>query len=292
MTRQQKDGKDPKDPKGVKSVKSGKGGNDDDAGAAPWHELAFGPEYLDLYLHRDLAEAARTARFLAGAMRLEPGHRLLDLCCGPGRHLAFLKDRVGLAVGVDLSPALLARAREHARVEIVTGESPSPSPTVAALARADMRRLPLADAAFDRVVNLFTSFGYFEDEAENRQVLAEIARVLKPGGLLAMDHINRDRLRAKLVPRGQRRLASGMTVLEERHWEDHGRRVAKRVELRALDGGVKRWRESVRVYAPEELEAMLREAGLEPLARHGDDNGSPWSPEAPRLIVLAGKSPT
>jgi ubiquinone/menaquinone biosynthesis C-methylase UbiE len=266
-----------------KGVKGEKG----DGAGAPWHELAFGPEYLDLYLHRDLAEAARTARFLADKMQLSPSHRLLDLCCGPGRHLAFLKDRVGLAVGVDLSSALLARAREHAQLESLAPEGRAPAQ--ARLARADMRRLPLADASFDRVVNLFTSFGYFEDEAENRRALAEVARVLKPGGLLAMDHINRDRLRAKLVPRGQRRLANGTTVLEERHWEDHGRRVVKRVELRARDGSIKRWRESVRVYAPEELEAMLREAGLEPLARHGDDDGSPWSPESPRLIVMACK---
>lgn len=248
-----------------------------------WYEEAFQQEYLDIYLHRDLAEAARAVRFLARALELDGHQRLLDLCCGPGRHLTFLKERAACAVGLDLSWPLLRRAQMHGRE--VHGESmPIAEPL---LVRADMGRLPLADAAFDRVVNLFTSFGYFEEEARNQYVLDEVARVLRPGGRFAIDHINRDEMLAGLRPHSERRLASGTEVIEDRRWDAAAGRVIKCVTLIPTEGPPKHWHESVRVYEPDELEAMIRRAGLEPEARHGDYDGSPWRADAPRLLILA-----
>jgi SAM-dependent methyltransferase len=253
-----------------------------------WYHEAFQQEYLDLYLHRDLAEAARAVRFLTRALELDDRHRLLDLCCGPGRHLTFLKDRVGRAVGVDLSRPLLRRAQTHGREVHADAADPHDPPW---LVRADMRRLPLADAAFDRVVNLFTSFGYFADENENRRVLTEIARLLRPGGLFALDHINRRSLIDGFEPSSERLLPGGVRVVEERHWEDDGRRIAKRVTLATPGGPDKSWRESVRVYDPDELESMLRDAGLIPRDRFGGYAGDPWSPAAERLILIAERAP-
>jgi SAM-dependent methyltransferase len=249
----------------------------------PWYEQAFQQDYLDLYLHRDLAEAARAVRFLTEALELNEGHRLLDLCCGPGRHLAFLKDRVGQAVGIDLSRPLLRRAQIHCR-EIQGAGGPHEEPN---LVRADMRRLPLASGSFDRVVNLFTSFGYFAEATENQRVLDEIGRVLRPGGLLALDHINRRALLKGLEPESERTLASGLRVTEQRRWEAATERVVKHVTLEFADRTVKCWTESVRVYEPEELEGMMRRAGLTPRARYGDYAGENWAETAGRLIVIA-----
>jgi SAM-dependent methyltransferase len=249
----------------------------------PWYEQAFQQEYLDLYLHRDLAEAARAVLFLDRALGLHDGHRLLDLCCGPGRHLAFLKDRVGKAVGIDLSRPLLLRAQIHVR-EVHGDAEPRETP---GLIRADMRRLPLAAASFDRIVNLFTSFGYFADESENQRVLDEIGRVLRPGGLLALDHINRGALLTDFEPDSGRRLPSGLRVIERRRWDETAGRVVKHVTLRRADDAVKCWTESVRVYEPDELEGMLRRAGLTPQARFGDYDGGSWTTASERLIVIA-----
>lgn len=219
--------------------------------AQPWYRRAFQEEYLELYSHRDLSEAARAVEFLTAALALSPALRLLDLCCGPGRHLFFLHGRVGQACGLDLSRVLLARAAEHLRSGFPAEGNPAPAPPPpASLIQGTMSRLPLASASFDRVVNLFTSFGYYEDEARNRQVLREIARVLRRGGRFAIDHINREALLARLDPRSERRLPSGALLIEERQWDAAARRIRKRVTRLAEDGSQGSWHESVRVYEP------------------------------------------
>lgn len=158
------------------------------------------------------------------------------------------------------------------------------------LIQSDMRHLPLAPARFDRVVNLFTSFGYFENEDDNAAVLREITRILRPGGMLALDHINREAMLAHLKPQTERALPDGRHLLEKRRFDPATCRVIKDVIATEPGGQVKAWCESVRVYQPDELAGMLAAAGLEPTARLGDYDGAPWRPESPRLILIARKN--
>ncbi|HOE95907.1 MAG TPA: class I SAM-dependent methyltransferase [Candidatus Sumerlaeota bacterium] len=260
----------------------------------PWFEVAFQEAYLELYRHRDLQEARRAVEFLGEALALRPEHRLLDLCCGPGRHLLFLARHVRRAFGLDLSRVLLGRAGEHwAALHAANPRAlPAARPM---LMQGDMRRLPVADGAVDRVVNLFTSFGYFEDDAENQGVLDEVGRVLSrrrgAEGWFAIDHINRERLLASLRPRSERSLPGGRRVIESRHWDAATRRVVKDVVCVDASGEEHAWRESVRVYSPTTLERMLAAARLEPVARHGDYDGSAWHEAAPRMILIARRMP-
>lgn len=265
-----------------------------DRGELPWYRHAFEEAYLKVYNHRDQEEARRAVRFLVDRLRLESGHRLLDLCCGPGRHLIPLDQHARLAVGLDLSQALLRRAkRNHRRLYgdcLVDRSCP-------VLLRGDMQHLPLADGCFDRIVNLFTSFGYFDDEGQNQQVLREIARVLRPtdsnrrGGLLAFDHINRSYLLKHFKARTRRTLEGGEYVEEHRQMTRNQQRVFKRILFTSPQGEHRLWHESVRVYDPDELETMMRRAGLTPIARYGDYDGSDWTPETRRLIIFARRRP-
>ena len=117
-----------------------------DASCRPWYDLAFGEHYLDLYAHRDEAEAGGEVRFAVDALKLEAGHRVVDLGCGAGHHLNALRPRGIEGIGVDLSAPLLARV-------------PAPFASI----RGDMRFLPLR-GPFDAVLTFFTTLGYFEDE--------------------------------------------------------------------------------------------------------------------------------
>lgn len=247
-----------------------------------WYRSAFEKAYLALYAHRDLGEAAQVTRMLSERLGLTRSHRLLDLCCGPGRHLVFLRECVGEAVGFDLSAALLNYAAEHLRETLMPDTIER-----ATLVRGNMRHLPFAPASFDRVVNLFTSFGYFKTDDENASVLTEVGRLLCPGGRFAIDHINREHLLAHFTPRSERTLSDGSRVDETRHWRVESERVEKDVVLTRPDGSTLEWNESVRVFEPESLEAMLIAAGLRPIERLGNYTATPWTPQSERLIILA-----
>lgn len=240
-----------------------------------WYVAAFRDDYIDVYPHRDLTSARHEVAWL-----LDRGvrGRVLDLCCGFGRHtLAFLERGVDV-YGMDLSWELLDGARELPNSERLAGR----------LVRGDAQALPFADAYFDTVVNLFSSFGYFGD-AGDRRMLDEIARTLKPGGLLVMDMMNPARVRAGLVPRS-RTERDEMVLDEERALADGGRRVIKNVTVSQADGRVRTWREDVRMYEIDEIRSLLSDRGITVETVDGGFGGEPTGTLAPRQIVRAVKS--
>jgi SAM-dependent methyltransferase len=236
----------------------------------PWYVAAFRDDYRDVYPHRDLAAAREEVRFLE---EQGLGGRVLDLCCGFARHtLALLESGVD-AFGLDLSAELLGAARKLDGSGRLAGR----------LVRADARAIPFRDASFDAVVVLFSSFGYFED-AGDRRMLAEIARVLRSGGQAFLDLMDPARVRAGLVARTERTVA-GRTIEEVRHLEDGGRRVVKEVRIQDSAGPEKRWRENVRMYERSEIEAVADDVGLSAVRAFGSFRGEPYAPPSERLLL-------
>lgn len=243
-------------------------------GEAPWYREWFGEEYLDLYPHRDTEEAREAVALLRSLVSLAPGARVLDLACGAGRHLQWLQTEGVRAVGLDLSHELLLRAREEL------------DPGGGGLTRGDMRRLPFASGSFHAVTSFFTSFGYFETEAEDRSVLAEMRRVLRPDGHVLVDFLNARVVIDSLRARDERRIG-GAVVLQERSLIEGGRRVEKRIRIEPEGGGrAQEFRERVRLYTPEELEALMAHEGISPIERFGSYRGGAFSDASPRVIVL------
>lgn len=241
-----------------------------------WYTEAFGSWYGVVYPHRDRTEAVRLAQTLS---RLHPlaGVDLLDVGCGPGRHLSALAERGAHPHGLDLSPELLAEARRVRAEE--SGSWP--------LVRGDMRHLPFAAARFGAVTSLFTSFGYFGPE-DDRRVLAEARRVLAPGGLHVLDFLNRRQALEHPTPVTTRR--SGEYRVDEARRIEDGRRVVKEVVIRPAAGGepLARYEERVTLYGEDELRALLAEAGLSVFRILGDYEGAAFAPEhSPRLLVLS-----
>ncbi|GJM79193.1 hypothetical protein HMSSN139_16890 [Paenibacillus sp. HMSSN-139] len=145
---------------------------------AEWYELSFGDDYLLVYKHRDAQGAKHEVQRMINWLKPAPGAKVLDLCCGMGRHSLALAEAGYRVTGVDLSEVLLREAKRLDTEGRVTWH------------QADMRRLPLLNGEFDAVVNLFTSFGYFREDVEQIKALQEAARVLKPGGRLLLDFLN------------------------------------------------------------------------------------------------------
>ncbi len=240
---------------------------------SPWYKQWFGRDYLRVYPSRDDRAGASEARFIQRALSLKPGHLVLDLCCGTGRHSAALRDLRVRSVGLDLSAELLDVARSRT-VDLM-------------LVRGDMRKVPFR-TVFDAALSLFTSFGYFDGDDENRTVLREAASVLKPDGKLFVDHINKEHVIRNLVPRSERNEA-GMRIVEERRFDAKTERLIKEVSI-TDSAGTRSYTESVRVFEPEELQEMIAEPGFKVLETFGDFEGHPCGPENPRLIIVARKN--
>jgi len=238
----------------------------------PWYVAAFRDDYLTVYPHRDL-ESAREE--VAWAHRIGIEGRVLDLCCGFGRHSLALHELGVEVTGVDLSPELLRASHE------LGGDRP----ISARLVRGDVRGLPFQDASFDNLVNLFSSFGYFGEEGD-RGVLSEVVRVARAGALCLFDLMLPSTIRAGLVPESRRETDAGL-LIERRSLEEEGRRVVKRVRLEAHGAPAKEWREDVRLYEPAELDQLFEEAGLEVTGRYGGLGGEGFDEAASRQVVLA-----
>ena len=151
-----------------------------------------------------------------------------------------------------------------------------------------MRSLPFPDAAFRAVVNFFTSFGYFRTEAENTAVVAEIERVLRPGGAFLCDTFGRSHVLCRGSCRRSAGSAAARSTASGGPSTPQSARLEKEIEVRR-GGSCETFRESVRAYAPDELAALLEGAGLRVQSVWGDFDESPLSPDSPRLIVLARK---
>ena len=173
-------------------------------------------------------------------------------------------------------------------MELLGHGAANSGPQVFPAACGDMRVLPFADATFGAVLSLFTSFGYFED-GDDRRVLDEIVRVLRPGGLFVFDFLNAAAVRSGLVPRSERALPDGQGLIEERRIDESSNHVVKRVRRLWPDGRSREWTESVHLYDADTVEALFRLAGMSPIERFGDFDRIPYGPDSPRLIVVARK---
>lgn len=230
-----------------------------------WYREWFGEEYLDLYSYRDEAEAQKHVDFFRQRVGRVKG-KLLDLACGNGRHLHDLRDQGYEAIGCDLSFTLLLDA--HRR------ESELP------LVRADMRKLPFRDSSFSALVNFFTSFGYFENEEDNLQVVSEMCRVLTKGAPFLFDFLNVHRELKQLVQREEREIDGGRVQIE-RWFDPAAHTFNKRISI-----GDRRFIERVRGYDLDEISTLFTAGGLAIREVFGDFDGSSFHNDASRLIII------
>ena len=152
----------------------------------------------------------------------------------------------------------------------------------------DMGDLPYTDE-FDGIYNVFTSFGYLENDEEDQKVLDGIARALKSGGQFLLDAQNRDNLMHMYSRRGWYETEAEAKVLEEREF-DHlaGRNNVRQITIYP-DGTHKEARHSLRVYTLTELVRMLNSTGLALETTFGDMDGNPVNLESRRLVIVVKK---
>src|SRR5215211_3125925 len=216
-----------------------------------WWKSYFDDQYLLEYeplfsLERDRHEVAR----LLDVMGLPSGAKLLDVPCGQGRHAHLLAEAGFNVDGLDYSPDLLALARRRG-----TGKA-------LRYTRGDMRKLPRRwSGRFDAVLNLFTSFGFFAEPADDARVLAEFARVLAPGGVLIWHGGDRDGVMARFLDRDWWQTDNGTMVAHERSFDP----LSGLLTVRSTWSGPKRRgsrQHTIRLYTPTRLAELCASVGL------------------------------
>src|SRR5438067_8294928 len=199
--------------------------------------------------------------------------RILDVPCGQGRHAIELARRGYDVTGVDLSPYLLdvAKARaETAGVEVRWLEG-------------DMRRRVFGQT-FVLVLNLFTSFGYFLEEADDRLVVQAAAAMLEPRGRFLLEVINGERVMGHFVEREWFTVGQ-VAVMERRSLDRSARRmIVERTVSRPAGDEVNV--HAVRLYDAPELESVLRDCGFDRVDLYGDWDGGPVTAESLRVLAV------
>jgi SAM-dependent methyltransferase len=203
---------------------------------------------------------------------------VLDLCCGPGRHSLALAKRGIQVTAVDNSEFLLSMAKaEASRMELEIE-----------FVRKDMRQF-VRSKSFSLVLNMFTSFGYFDDKEDDLKVLQNAYESLKPGGAILIEMMGKETLARKYQPTSSTEGADG-TLLIERHeiCEDWTRVLNEWILVK--DGKARAFIFKLRLYSGQEIKDLLGGAGFEETNVYGDLDGSEYGANANRLIAIGRKS--
>jgi SAM-dependent methyltransferase len=232
----------------------------------PWYvEFFRSGDYGRLYSF-EAGRSAREAAFAARTLQLREGARVVDLCCGRGRHLTSIPGAIGIDLDLDSLRGLPA-------------------------ACADMRALPLRSSSVDGVLSLFSSFGYLEDDAEDARVLREVARVLRRGGGFLLDLLNREHALAGFVPSQQRVEEDGTLVAEQRSFDAlRSRLTTSFVIVPAAGARTDSVGHSLRLYTLTEIAALLADAGMQLRHVYGGFSGEDYALDSVRMICLAFKA--
>jgi len=205
------------------------------------------------------------------------GARILDLCCGPGRYALELTRRGYAVTGVDRTRRYLDEARKRADDESLKVE----------LVQEDMRRF-VRPSAFDVAISIFTSFGYFEDQADDLQVARNLRLSLRPGGKLVIDVMGKEAIARNYTERDWYWVdkENDVLMLEERNLRPGWSWMES--EWTLIAGNQKhRGTIALRLYSGAELVALLREAGFAAVDLFGAMDGAPYDHAAKRLIAVA-----
>jgi D-alanine-D-alanine ligase len=184
---------------------------------------------------------------------IHPGHRILDLCGGHGRHCLELHRRgFRRCTLLDYSEHLLAYARAQSAA----------SRFQVGVIRADARNTGLVAASFDHVMIMGNSLGYIVDADADRQILAEAGRVLRPGGWVLVDVADGAAVRDAFNPSAWHESGPDVVVCRQREMSAD-RICAREVVLSKQHGLIRELNYSIRLYEPESLTRILQQAGFQ-----------------------------
>ncbi|MEW6608543.1 MAG: methyltransferase domain-containing protein [bacterium] len=229
-----------------------------------WWRRIFNSIYLktDADVVEDENLTVKEVDIFSKILRLSPEDRILDLCCGQGRHTFELASRGITDIdALDRSYYLIQKAKTQAKKEGLNIR----------FKEGDARKIPFSPDTFDVVVILGNSFGYFETIQDDLQVLKEIFRVLKPWGRILIDVADGKYLKKQFQPRSWEWIDKKHFVCRERSLsKDKQRLISREVVTHVEKGVITDQFYAERLYTRESMEELLKSAGFTNIAFHGE----------------------
>jgi len=229
---------------------------------ADWWRHLFNANYLrtdgDVVEDKDITKQ-EVDIFLA-AVDITKESRILDLCCGQGRHaLEIAKRGYSNVVGVDRSHYLINRARKTNKADGLT----------VVFKEGDARKLPFTNDNFDIVIIAGNSFGYFDSVKDDIRILKEVMRILKPYGRLLIDITDGNYMREHFEPRSWEWIDKNYFVCRERSLsENRERLVSREVITHVIKGVIADQFYAERLYSNDDLHDLLKKAGFRNCHNH------------------------
>jgi SAM-dependent methyltransferase len=229
-----------------------------------------------LFAVKDPAETKKEIEQIISLTGIRPNSKLLDLCCGQGRHSLEFARRGYKVTGVDRTEKYLEYAKRES-----SGENLS-----AKFIKDDMRNFR-KDNYYNLIIIMYTSFGYFEGREENLQVLKNCNKSLTKNGKLLIDLVGKEILKKKFKEH-ESFMINGINYIEERkiigNWEMIENKWIMIKKNRRKEFSLSHW-----LYSAEEMKDMLCETGFHSAKIFGDLSGSKYDENAQRLIAIAIK---
>lgn len=241
-----------------------------------WWERFFSEDYLMSVIAPSQAQIGKQVDFIEQSLGVSKGGTILDVGCGLGLHAVELTRRGYLVVGLDLSLAMITRAAELAQEQQLKLN----------VVHADIREMEF-DGAFDGVICMGTTFGFFDDDA-NRDVLARLYQALRPGGRALLDMVNRD-----YVIGSQPNLVwyegDECVCMEESDFNYFNSRLTVKRTIMREDGRQSHSEYSLRLYSLHELGQMMQQVGFRVIEVSGQEalRGAFFGAHSPRVVMLA-----
>lgn len=245
-------------------------------GSKEWFETWFdSPYYHILYQHRDEKEAEFFLDNLISKLQVPLHSRVLDVGCGKGRHSIFLNKRGLDVTGFDLSAESIAYDKQFENDSLE-------------FYRHDMRQVFRVNY-FDLVLNLFSSFGYFDTIHDSIRCMQANSTALKKNGIIVLDYFNAEKVRSQGKQEHEiklgginfqiRKIIEGNKIKKEINFNDKGKSF--------------HFEEQVWLFSERMFEEIFHKSGLEITAQYGNYNLDNFNiKDSDRLILVAKKRGT
>lgn len=232
-------------------------------------------EYLSVYSHRNQLDAEDIINLILRNISVDYGSSVLDAACGAGRHSIFLANKGFKVTAFDLSKNLLRIGKTNAQnlnadVDFLCG---------------DIRDI-FFTRSFHLVLNMFTSFGYFDTDKENFSFFKNAKKFIVEDGYLVLDYINANFLKNNLVEESEK-IINGRTIIEKRRIQED--KVIKNIEIRN-NGETKSFIESVKLYDYEILENNFVKLGYKVHEVFGNYKGDIFDNNSSDRLIIIFKS--